>query len=721
MFRSDENKRWFRTAAAIVVCLAMGSIAWASWPEEDDLKASLGSPQDAFGYAVSIDGDHAVIGAPTTPWEDGPGCAYVFGRVGTTWSQLARLTVAGGSNGDDFGAAVAISEDVVVVGAPTTYAVGGAGAAYVFVKPSSGWSNTSNPTATLSGSDTVAPDHFGCAVAIDGEVIVVGAWGDRFGGAGAGAAYIFEKPSSGWDSTNQEDAKLTASDRAAGDCLGFSVAISGDVILLGNYCDGDYDSGNAYVYVEPSTGWTSMTETAQLNACSASWDQFAWSVSISGDYALVGVPGYDGVSQRDGCAYIFQKPSDGWSGTIVTPTAKLTASDAAYNDFLGHSVAIDGDYAVVGAREDSGQTGSAYLFEKPTSGWANTTETQKVVGSDSHPDRDEFGCSVAISGRDAIVGAHYWEQDPNDPNNQNYGAAYVFHRTSSRCPGDLNDDSVIDLFDLAQLLANYGVAEDAIYEQGDIDEDGDVDLGDLAELLRVYGTTCPEEGEPDLLTIRILSDGYASETTWELWEQGGEMIAAGAPEENHTLYEWEVSVEPDGCYDFTIYDSWGDGICCAYGEGYYEIELNGELVAANYNFHGYEETVSVGGGCVELNDDCEDAAPIGEVQDLPFDTTEATFDGEGQCMFSPNIWYRFTAPVDGTVYVATCGSQYDTKLAVYDGGSCDPPPPMIGCNDDSCGLQSEIRFPAIAGQEYLIEVGGYSNLTGPGVLTVFCE
>ena len=106
---------------------------------------------------------------------------------------------------------------------------------------------------------------------------------------------------------------------------------------------------------------------------------------------------------------------------------------------------------------------------------------------------------------------------------------------------------------------------------------------------------------------------------------------------------------------------------------------------------------------------------------FPFDTTEATFDGEGQCMYSPNIWYCFTATVDGMVYVATCGSGYDTMLAVYDGCSCDPLPPLMECNDDSCGLQSEIMFPAIAGQEYLIEVGGYSTQSGPGVLTVMYQ
>jgi hypothetical protein len=766
MFAHKRNMRRLGMALMTLGCLALMGPAHAAWPEEDDLKASPGSPEDGFGHAVGIDGEYAVVGAPTTPWEDGPGCAYIFQRSATTWTQVATLTRAGGANGDDFGAAVAISGDVVVIGAPTTIPVGGAGAAHIYVKPVGGWASTATPTATLTGSDTAPPDHFGCAVAIDGDTVVVGAWGDRFGGAGAGAAYIFVEPTSGWETTSAQAVKLIQSDRQAGDCLGFSVGISGDVAIVGDYCDaaGSCD-GSAYIYVKPTSGWGpgSMTETAKLDQWSTvTSDEFGYSVSISGDVALVGVPWYDGVSLRDGCAYVFEKPSTGWSGTITTANAKLTPSDAAYNKNFGHSVSIDGDYAIVGADEDWQQTGSAYFFEKPSSGWANGTQTQKVVGSVSHLDRDEFGCSVSISGRDAVVGAHYWEPDPNDPNNQNYGAAYVFHR-SSRCAGDLDEDNDIDLSDLAQLLAYYGLTSGAVYEQGDLDEDGDVDLSDLAALLSVYGTICEEE-EEDLLLIRILTDNWASETTWDLYEQGGGLIASGDPDDNNTLYEWEILVEPDKCYDFTIYDSFGDGICCAYGEGYYEIELNGELVAANYNFHAYEDTVAVGGGCQEQlgaccvegqcvdtvplvmcaemggewyagedcfgdppfqcpgggveNDNCQDAIAIVEMAELPFDTRGATFDGGGQCMTSPNIWYCYVTFMPGPVYVGTCGSEYDTMLAVYDGCSCDPLPPMIECNDDSCGLQSEIMFEATIGGTYLIEVGGYANQSGPGVLTI---
>jgi len=122
------------------------------------------------------------------------------------------------------------------------------------------------------------------------------------------------------------------------------------------------------------------------------------------------------------------------------------------------------------------------------------------------------------------------------------------------------------------------------------------------------------------------------------------------------------------------------------------------------------------------NDDCENARDIGDVEDLAFDTTEASFDGPGRCMTSPNIWYRYTAECTGQATISLCGSAFDTMLAVYKGGNCYPPSgSLMGCNDDACSWQSELVVDVIAGGVYLIEVGGYGNQTGQGVLNVSCE
>ncbi|MHC4568232.1 MAG: GEVED domain-containing protein [Planctomycetota bacterium] len=122
------------------------------------------------------------------------------------------------------------------------------------------------------------------------------------------------------------------------------------------------------------------------------------------------------------------------------------------------------------------------------------------------------------------------------------------------------------------------------------------------------------------------------------------------------------------------------------------------------------------------NDDCSNAEPIGDVVDKNFETREATFDGAGRCMTSPNIWYCYTASCTGTATVSLLGSGYDTMLAVYDGCECDASmSDGIECNDDFEGnLQSQISFPVIAGRKYLIEVGGYASDVGSGVLSVDC-
>jgi len=121
-------------------------------------------------------------------------------------------------------------------------------------------------------------------------------------------------------------------------------------------------------------------------------------------------------------------------------------------------------------------------------------------------------------------------------------------------------------------------------------------------------------------------------------------------------------------------------------------------------------------------DDCQNAKPVGDVTNMVFSTANATFDGHGVCMTSPNIWYCYTASCTGEATVSLAGSSYDTMLAVYDGCGCYPTSnDLIECNDDAVGFQSEIVFDVVAGNQYLIEVGGYGLGVGQGLLSVSCE
>ena len=404
-----------------------------------ELAASDGASRDRFGESAAVDGDVLVVGAPSD--DSRRGSAYVFVRRSGAWSQAAKLTAANRRAGDQFGVSVAIDDDTIVVGSYGDDAGGtGSGVAHVFVKPAAGWA-TATSSIKLSASDAVAADLFGHSVAIDGDTIVAGAYGDDGGGTDSGAAYVFTKPTTGW-ATATSSIKLTASDTAAGDNLGRSVAIDGDTIVAGAYGDdgGGTDSGAAYVFTKPATGWATSTQTAKLTASSpAADDLLGWSVAIDGGTVAVGAYGDGGA--RAGAAYVFTKPATGWA--TGTSSAKLTATDATANDWFGWSIAIDGDTVAVGSLWDDDvviASGSVYTFAKPATGWAAGTETAKLTVS-SPAAGDLFGYSVAIDGSTVAVGAVF-----DDGAGQDSGSAYVYELSgwtavADSAPGGANASS----------------------------------------------------------------------------------------------------------------------------------------------------------------------------------------------------------------------------------------------------------------------------------------
>ena len=360
------------------------------------------------------------------------------------WQIAESETLTGDAN-TKFGFSVAVSGDEAVVGMPeydntnTT----DSGAVLVFTRdPDSGvWTQA----AKLTASDTATGDEFGSSVAFDGTTIVVGAYLDDDNGDGSGSAYVFTKPTTGdgwadWDDPAKVDkarltAKLTVPERAGGDYFGNSVAVDGNTVVVGaNGDDGDDSDpnslgfmGSAFVFVKPGTGdWVSTSTADKLTAFTrGNQDNFGRSLAIDGDTIVVGAYGTetmgDGAQVKTGSTFVFAKPSGGWA--TRTETAKLTASDAAENDYFGYSVAVDGDTVVVGAYGDNdagNDSGSAYVFTEPISdgGWADwdanqDTETAKLTASD-HNTNHKFGSSVAIDGDTIVIGA------------ENNDAAYVF-------------------------------------------------------------------------------------------------------------------------------------------------------------------------------------------------------------------------------------------------------------------------------------------------------
>jgi uncharacterized repeat protein (TIGR01451 family) len=362
---------------------------------------------DDFGVSVAVSGSTAVIGAQfhKVGSNTHQGVAYVFARSGMTWGQQAELSASDGAANDHFGYYVAISGDTAVIGAPDRNS--SRGEAYVFVKPAGGWAS-GHETAKLTASDGAAGDDFGYSVAISGDSAIIGAKGHN---SNQGEAYVFVKPAGGWAS-GTETARLTASDGGADDGLGISVAISGNTAVVG--ADGhNLGQGEAYVFLKPAGGWATGHETAKLTASDGvSSDGFGQSVAISGNTVVVGAYAYN---SNQGKAYVFVKPAGGW--VTGTERAKLTASDGASDNYFGASVAISGDTAVVGAFAYSFDEGNAYVFVKPAGGWASGTENYQLSASDG-VGNDYFGYSVAISAEAAVVGAFN--------HNSQKGAAYMY-------------------------------------------------------------------------------------------------------------------------------------------------------------------------------------------------------------------------------------------------------------------------------------------------------
>ena len=270
------------------------------------------------------------------------------------------------------------------------------GSAYVFTKAEDGgWAQAAKLTASDGGRSRV-----GTSVSIYGETAIVGAWKDDDNGENSGSAYIFTKAVDGtWSQTGK-----SASDGAAEDRFGFSVSISGDIVIVGADNDDDMgiDSGSAYVFTKAVDGVWSQTAKLVL-ADGAAGDFFGISVSISNETAIVGAPRNDEMGTNSGSAYVFTKDVDGtW-----TQTTKLTAADGQAEDYFGRSVSVSGENVIVGAwREDEmgNDSGSAYIFSKAADGaWV---QTAKLMATDGAAD-DKFGFSVSISGESAIVGAQY--------------------------------------------------------------------------------------------------------------------------------------------------------------------------------------------------------------------------------------------------------------------------------------------------------------------------
>lgn len=305
-----------------------------------ELVAVNSNSQEGIGWSVGISGHTAIVGAPFDSHSGlSAGAAHIFDA--TTGQQLFTLFASDADTGDQFGWAVAVSGNVAVVGAHQNSGNSRSGAAYLFDV------STGQQLHKLTAPDFGA-DDFGYSVAISGNTAIVGARFDEHAGIASGSAYLFDV------TTGEPLRKLVAADAAVNQNFGQTVAISGSTVVVGSHSGSSFGSGYAYVF-DVSTG----EQLYKFVATDSQPDAFGSSVSVSENIALIGASGRDDHGDNSGAAYLFDV-------TTGYELAKLTASDLGVHDVFGFSVAISGKTAVIGSPGDRDtrylQPGAAYAF-----------------------------------------------------------------------------------------------------------------------------------------------------------------------------------------------------------------------------------------------------------------------------------------------------------------------------------------------------------------------
>ena len=414
------------------------------------LTASNKGGRDRFGYAVSIDGDTLVVGAP---YEDSfstgvngneldntvldSGAAYVFVRNLGTWTQEAYLKASNTEAGDRFGSAVAVSGDTVAVGAPLEdgdqNSLAESGAVYIFSRSNGEWAQQQ----LVKAPAPTASDRFGSALSLDGDALAVGTPGDRQNPNGpsvipnSGAVHMYTRTNGAW----ALEATVKASNAEADDAFGHALVLSGDTLVAGapNEASGSagvnanpmdnskYASGAAYVFTKTNGAWAQQTYIKSSNPDLG--DRFGWAIALSGDTLAVsaidedsnatGIDGdqTDNSANISGAVYVFVR-----SGGVWSQQAYVKASDTRELDRFGESIAIAGDRLVVGAPDESSNAsgvngnqnnadayikGAAYLFDRANGSWVQRAylKPTKSIGL-----YDRYGYALAIDDRTFAVG-----------------------------------------------------------------------------------------------------------------------------------------------------------------------------------------------------------------------------------------------------------------------------------------------------------------------------
>lgn len=392
-----------------------------------------GSVHDTFGYSVSVSGDTAVVGVPqdAVGANNGQGSAYVYVRSGTTWAFQAKLVASDGFAYQYFGTAVSVSGDTALIGASRVdryVPVASAGAAYVFARAGTTWTQQ----ARLSPTDSTTNDGFGTSVSLSGETALVGATQPGSGvtlPAKAGAAYVFARSGEKWT----QQTRMAASDGAAGDAFGASVALNGDTALVGAplHDFGAQDRGASYVFVRSGAAWTEQGKLIANDG--TAFDAFGGSVGLDGNDALIGADACadertQGICERRGSAYVFTRAGSTWS-----QQTKFSVTEGDTGNHFGSAVALAAGTAIVGAFKagpsNDPESGQAFVYVRSGSSWTAQAMLSGDEIGDGFSYYPHFGRAVGLSGDTVLIGANATEIQGFAGPTDTLGSAFVMVRS----------------------------------------------------------------------------------------------------------------------------------------------------------------------------------------------------------------------------------------------------------------------------------------------------
>ncbi len=487
---------------------------------------------DQFGQELAIDADWAIVGVPSSNpgGLDGAGSAYIFSKDHggpDAWGEVRKILADLPAILDRFGRSVGISGDIVIVGASGRDDNGqDSGAAYIFERDLGGPNNWGLRTKLLA-SDGEAFDKYGASVAMDGDIVIVGA---PVGGAddaeNSGSAYVYYRNQGGTDNWGLV-IEITADDAKTNHNF-TAVAICGETLVVGVDFAGPI-SGAIYIFERNEGGPDNWGQVKKRFASdSTANDLFGSHVDVNGDIAIVGAHNHGSPINGAGAAYIFQRNHGGLNNW--GEVKKLTASDAQESDFFGRDVMVSGNAALAGAtHEDAAglSAGAAYLFHQNQGGADSWGEVVKFTATDTEsPDR--FGDGQAISGDRVMICAI------NDGGNF-LGAAYVFEGVL--CPADFDGSCAVDVKDLLFLLGAWGPCDEPCPPFCPADFDGScaVDVKDLLFLLGAWGP-CPCAPHAEVLSLDdVLTNACVSH---ENWDDFLEVIETGSEAEKENWLCW---------------------------------------------------------------------------------------------------------------------------------------------------------------------------------------